>query len=168
MRKTENIPRTVRRLLSDYTGGSMDPIWSEIIDTIENELIGKNESVKDRKLEYETAQAIALRNAIRQRQREALRYESMDKFTARGAIALVLDDYRISVTTQDDDLIKATSLDSTVELIISAIESYILPKGRDIVSSRDGSEMMLALVPLFSQQLASLGADIDTITGGEK
>jgi hypothetical protein len=92
----------------------------------------------------------------------------MDKFTARGAIALVLDDYRISVTTQDEDLIKATSLDSTVELIISAIESYILPKGRDIVSSRDGSEMMLALVPLFSQQLASLGADIDTITGGEK
>ena len=171
MRKTENIPDTVRRLLSDYKGGSMDPIWSEIIEMVDQEMIGEYETINNQEtIESRVEYAMAARNGMRKMQRDQLR--SVNDTSADAAvadfIALVIDDYRISISIPEDDQIRPMSLDDAAERIISVIELSLLPNGRVAVSGKDSSEMAAALAPLFSRQLELLGANVDMIKGGAK
>lgn len=163
MMSSTNIPDTIRQLLAEYKGGSMDPILYATIDLIEKEVIGKNETVKDKNIEYQDAQDMAIRNHFRQKQREQLRrkeFDSLETAPVNALVALVLDDYRRASTTPEEDLVgPKKTIDSTVELIISAIESGLLPKGREVVAGKDESEVAQALLPLFLQQLKVLGLE---------
>ena len=169
MKKTKNIADATQRLLAEYKGGSMDPIWHEIIDMIDKEVIGNDEVIKkSENISRVEENDMAVRNIVRKKQRELLHDENEETITARGAIALVLDDYRISATTPEGDSYMRTSLDRAVGLIISAIESYVLPKGREFVEGKGSPDLAAALVPLYMQQLEVLGIAINEKIEGAK
>lgn len=150
----QSIPDTVKRLLREYGGGSMDPTYFAIINLIDSELIGEDENAKDD--DSNGTREMEIRNIFRQKQREILHDEGDNSL--KLPIALVLDDYRIATTTpREDQIVKPMSPEGTVELIIVAVESYLLPKGREVIAATDKPEIETALFPLFKTQLEALG-----------
>ena len=151
----QSIPDAVKSLLREYRGGSMDPTYFAIINMVDTELIGEDEITKD--AENNNTREMEIRNIFRKKQRELL--HSTEDDSLKLPIALVLDDYRIAVTTpEDDQIVKPMSLERAAELIIAATESYLLPKGREVVMVKNKPEIEIALTPLFKAQLEALGA----------
>lgn len=151
----QSIPDAVKSLLREYRGGSMDPTYFAIINMVHTELIGEDEITKD--TENNNTREMEIRNIFRKKQRELL--HSTEDDSLKLPIALVLDDYRIAVTTpEDDQIVKPMSLERAAELIIAATESYLLPKGREVVMAKNKPEIEIALAPLFKAQLEALGA----------
>ena len=77
MKKTKNIADATQRLLAEYKGGSMDPIWHEIIDMIDKEVIGNDEVIKkSENISRVEENDMAVRNIVRKKQRELLHDEN--------------------------------------------------------------------------------------------
>ena len=140
----------IRHILDDYTasdGGSMDPILNNIIEIINDRIIGLDEQSGE-------SDAV-IRNEMRRLQRNILVTD--DDSSIKLPIALCLDDYKKYLYTPVDDHIVQLTANTITELIVDAIEKYLLPKGREVLAKTSHGPVEAALIPLFKRQLKELG-----------
>lgn len=155
---TQNISVKFRELLIDFGNNkiSMDAVLYGMLDIIESDVVGADEAAENKE-EAKTKEEDykAARNALRALQRKNIRSDEDDSIIL--PIALCIDDYRKSILAPKNDQIKQLTVDDTTELLVDAVEKYLLPKGRATVAKKNKSELGMALTPLYESQLKMLG-----------
>ncbi len=156
---TRTIPVKFRKLLIDFGNDkiTMDAVLYGMLDIIESDVVGDDEVIENRREGTRTQEDSykAARNALRALQRKNIRSDEDESIIL--PIALCIDDYRKSILTPKDDQVKQLSVDDTIELLVDAVEKYLLPRGRATVAKKKKSELGLALMPLYESQLKMLG-----------
>ena len=155
---TQTIPVKFRNLLIDFGNNkiTMDAVLYGMLDIIENGVVGDDEVFENREgTRTQEDSYKAARNTLRALQRKNIRSDEDDSIIL--PIALCIDDYRRSILTPKDDQVKQLSVDDTTELLVDAVEKYLLPRGRAAMAKKNKSELGLALMPLYESQLKMLG-----------
>ncbi len=155
---TQNIHVGFRKLLIDFGNDkiTMDAVLYGMLDIIESNVVGDDEAIENREgTRTQEDNYKAARNALRALQRKNIRSDEDDSIIL--PIALCIDDYRRSILTPKDDQVKQLSVDDTIDLLVDAVEKYLLPRGHATVAKKNKSEIGIALTPLYESQLKMLG-----------
>lgn len=158
MIQAQTIPGKFHKLLMDFANSkiTMDGVLYGMLDIIERDVVGADEIIviKEGATKREDNYK-ATRNEMRALQRKNIRSDDDDSIIL--PIALCIDDYRRSILTPNEDQVKQMSIDDTIELLVDAVEKYLLPRGRVTIAKKNKSELGMALSPLYEAQLKMLG-----------